>query len=557
MQSRAGSHHTRSRGQSVDYQIILLPNDNYWEWVRACREYVMTYGPNLTAEPGVAARYMAPQQVITFPNPPGAYVQSDDMLRWFDENYPGVRVDPVATDTPVGLEAEFRERIAAHDRYGQKRRPFYLLWPTDYPVVTQSFGANPQIYSRYGVPAHEGLDIRALTNTNVYACFDGVVYEVHLNPKDHAYGIHVRIRHRDGYRTVYGHLARALVSVGDEVREGQLIGKADSTGASAGAHLHLTLKQDGATARAETDYPKDIIDPTPFMVWPENRVRKSAKSALWVAERCLLGACGRVGGPLQEEDFACIQSARLEAMLLRMEEDEKATARLRSFNPAMLIAVTLSHDLSGELVSPQDFVQSVRPHLERWAVAGVVHFQLHTNPNMLRQGWRRIWQSGSEFAGWFSQVIHALREIVPGASYGFPGLAPGDTVSGQRDSSMDFLLAAENAVQDADWLGVNCFWTEPAAALASQGVGLLEECRRLFPNKVLLVTEFGNASKSVDPVEKARQYLDFYTAAARIQSVGAIFGYALSSAGGNPSLAWRAEGELASRLAERLGERPV
>ncbi len=94
------------------------------------------------------------------------------------------------------------------------------MWPTDYPVVTQSFGANPQIYSRYGVPAHEGLDIRALTNTNVYACFGGTVYEVHKNPKDHAYGIHIRIRHRDGYRTVYGHLARALVAVGEEVQRG-------------------------------------------------------------------------------------------------------------------------------------------------------------------------------------------------------------------------------------------------------------------------------------------------------------------------------------------------
>jgi murein DD-endopeptidase MepM/ murein hydrolase activator NlpD len=539
----------------VDYQIILLPNDNYWEWVRACREYVMTYGPNLTADPGVAARYMAPRQVITFPNTPGAYVQADDMVRWFDENYPGVRVDPVASDAPAGLEAEFRERIAAHDRYGQKRRPFYLVWPTDYPVVTQSFGANPQIYSRYGVPAHEGLDIRALTNTNVYACFDGAVYEVHKNAKDHAYGIHVRIRHRDGYRTVYGHLARALVSVGEEVREGQLIGKADSTGASAGAHLHLTLKQDGATARAETEYPKDIIDPTPFMVWPENRVRKSAKSAAWVAERCLLGACGRVGGSLLDEDFSCIQNARVEAVLLQMEEHEKASARLRAINPAMLIAVTLSQDLSDAPVSPEDFVLSVRPHLERWAASGVMHFQVHTNANLLRQGWRRTWQSGSEFADWFSRVVHALREIAPGASYGFPGLALGDTVSGQRASSMDFLLAAENAAQEADWLGVNCFWTEPAGALSSQGVGLLEEYRGLFPDKLLLVTEFGNASHSVDPAEKARQYLDFHAAANRIQNVGVAFGYALSSAVGNPGLAWRAEGESTSRLAEQLGKR--
>ncbi len=543
------------RERAVDYQIILLPNDHYWDWVRACREYVMTYGPNLTADPGAAARYMAPQQVITFPNAPGAYVQSDNLLRWFDENYPGVRLDPVATGTPEGLEKEFRKRIKTHDRYGQKRRPFYLVWPTDYPVVTQSFGANPQIYSRYGVPAHEGLDIRALTNTNIYACFAGTVYEVHTNPKDHAYGIHVRIRHRDGYRTVYGHLVRALVSVGEEVSEGQLIGKADSTGASAGAHLHLTLKQDGATARAETDYPKDIIDPTPFMVWPENRVRKSAKSSAWVAERCLLGACGRVGGPLVEEDYACIQAARLEALLLPMEEDEKAVSRLRAINPAVLIAVTLSQDLSGSPVSSEEFGQAVRPHLERWAVAGVVHFQVHTSPNLMRQGWRRTWQSGPEFGAWFSEVLRALRAIAPGASYGFPGLAPGDAISGQRAHAMDFLLAAENAAQEADWLGVNCFWTEPAGALGAQGVGLLEEHRRLFPDKMLLVTEFGNAARGVDPAEKARQYLSFHTAACRIQNVGAAFGYAVSSAGGNPGLAWRAEGESTSALADRLGKR--
>ena len=539
----------------MDYQILLLPNEDYWGWVRACREYVMTYGPNLTGDPGTAARYMAPRQVITFPAATGAYPQANDLARWFEEHFPGVRLDPVVTESPAGLEAEFRERIAAHDRYGQKRRPFYLIWPTDYPVVTQRFGANPQIYSRFGVPAHEGLDLRALTNTNVYSCFDGVVYEVHKNPKDHPYGIHVRILHRDGYRTAYGHLARALVSLGEEVREGQVIGKADSTGASAGAHLHLTLKRDGATARGETTYPKDIIDPTPYMVWPENRLRRSAKSAAWAAEHCLLGVCGRTGSPLLEEDFACIQAARLEAVLLPMEEADKAVARLRAIHPGMLIAVTLSHDLSDAPVSPDDFIQAVCPHLERWARKGVVHFQIHTNPNLQGQGWRRTWQTGSEFSGWFSSVVRGLRKIVPGGSYGFPGLSPGDTVSGQRADAMDFLLAAENAAQEADWLGVNCFWTEAAGVLTSQGVGLIEEYRDLFPGKLLLVTEFGNASIGVDPEEKARQYLGFHAAAGRIPNVGAAFGYALSSTAGNPGLAWRPEGEAGSRLIERIGQR--
>ncbi len=539
----------------MDYQILLLPSEGYWEWVRACRDYVMTYGPSLTADPETAARYMAPRQVITFPALPGAYPQANDLTRWFEEQHPGVRLDPVVMDTPAGLHAELGERITAHDRYGQKRRPFYMIWPTDYPVITQRFGANPQIYSRFGVPAHEGLDIRALTNTNIYSCFDGAVYEVHQNPKDHPYGIHVRIRHRDGYRTVYGHLARALVSPGEEVREGQVIGKADSTGASAGAHLHLTLKRDGATARGETSYPKDIIDPTPFMVWPENRVRKSAKTTSWAAEQCLLGVCGRAGGPLLDEDFAAIQAARLEAVLLSLEEPATAVARLRAIHPGMLVAVTLTTDFSDGAVSPEDFLSSVRPHLERWAQSGVAHFQVLCNPNLERGGWHRTWQGGSEFADWFLPVLRSLREILPEGSFGFPGLSPGDTVSGQRANSMDFLLAAEAAVQEADWLGVNCHWTESGGALSLQGAGLLEEHRGLFPDKLLMVTEFGNASSGVDPAEKARQYVDFHAAASRLPNVGAAFGYVLSCVSEDSGLAWRREGETSSPLLRRIGER--
>jgi hypothetical protein len=539
----------------VDKQIILLPNSNYWDWVRACRDYVMAYGPNLTADPDMAGRYGAPGQVITFPTATGAYPQAPDMRRWFDQHYPGIRLDAVATAAPEGLEAELRERLSAHDRYGQKRRPFYLVWPTDYQVITQRFGANPQIYSRFGVPAHEGLDIRALTNTNVYSCFDGVVYEVHSSPRDHPYGIHVRILHRDGYRTVYAHLARALVSVGEAVEEGQPIGKADSTGASTGAHLHLTLKRDGATARGETTYPKDIIDPTPFMLWPEGRVRKSSKSPDWVAGRCLLGVCGRAGGPMGEEDFRAVRLARLDAVLLPMEEPASTMRELRAFHPGMLVAVTLHADLSGEPVSPAEFVEGVRADAERWAGNGVVHFQVQANPNLQQEGCRRSWSGGAEFGTWWLDVVARLRQVLPGGSFGFPGLSPGDSVHGQRAHAMDFLLAAETAVQAADWIGVNCFWTECGGAVSAHGIGLVEDYRRLFPDKLLMATEFGNPSEGGTPQDKAREILDFYAAARRVPNLGAVFGYVLSAASGHSGLAWRRE-EGSMALLEFIGKRP-
>jgi murein DD-endopeptidase MepM/ murein hydrolase activator NlpD len=201
----------------MEYQIILLPRDDYWSWVRACRDYVMHYGLNLTKDPGTAGRYMSPAQVVTLPRSPDGYPLEGDIEEWFQTQFPGVRLDIIEAENPEELEVEFRQRIEEQDRYGQKRKPFYLLWPTDFPVITQPFGANPQIYSRFGVPAHEGLDIRAFSKTNIYCCADGEVYQVHTNPRSHPYGIHVRIRHKDGYKTVYGHLAQPLVRVGEAV----------------------------------------------------------------------------------------------------------------------------------------------------------------------------------------------------------------------------------------------------------------------------------------------------------------------------------------------------
>jgi peptidase M23-like protein/SH3 domain-containing protein len=151
---------------------------------------------------------------------------------------------------------------------------FKLRWPTDYYIVTQKFGVNPQNYAKYGLPGHEGLDIKAPYGTNVYACADGVVYQYYWSK---TYGWNIRIDHENGYKTIYAHLQKSVVRVGDRVREGQLIGYADSTGNSTGSHLHLTLKKNGATVSGETNYPLDIIDPTPYLYFILHRVPVQVK----------------------------------------------------------------------------------------------------------------------------------------------------------------------------------------------------------------------------------------------------------------------------------------
>jgi murein DD-endopeptidase MepM/ murein hydrolase activator NlpD len=143
---------------------------------------------------------------------------------------------------------------------------FRLSWPTEHQTITQGFGLNPQWYSKFNLPGHEGLDIRAPMHSKIFACADGEVYAIDTTG-NHPYGIHIRIKHDNGYKTIYAHLETVLVELGQKVTRKQYIGIADSTGNSSGSHLHLTLKKDGATLRGETNYPNDIIDPTPYMLY--------------------------------------------------------------------------------------------------------------------------------------------------------------------------------------------------------------------------------------------------------------------------------------------------
>lgn len=539
----------------MDYQIILLPEKSYWKWVGACRDYVLAYGANLTDDPATAGNYMSPQQVITFPVLPDAY-QEGDIEAWFEENHPGVRLDPIPAIKPSELAKALKVRVDKQDRYGQKQKPFYLLWPTDYPVVTQKFGANPQIYLRFGMPGHEGLDIRALTNTHVYCCADGSVYEVHTNPKDHPYGIHVRVRHKDGYKTVYGHLARALVRVGEVVRAGQVIGMADSTGASTAAHLHLTLKRDGATIRKETKFPKDVIDPTPFMVWPDGTQKKSIEVPVWAAGRCLVGAHGRVSGAMQPEDLELVARAKLEAVKINLGERETTVRKLVASDAGLFVMARVAGDLSGESVPAREFAAEVAPAVGELYQLGVRFFELGAHPNVQTAGFGRSWKDGREFAVWLAAVMESLRRKYPDARLGYPGLMGGEDLLGWRAEPLGFLEESQSAAMLADWVGVSCHWEGPASSRsAPYGQRWISTYKSLFPDKLLFVTEFYNASPGLAPALKARQYVEFFRDLRAETVVGAAFAFAISAPEGHDGMIWRRQDSGDAGIAGVVGRR--
>ena len=146
---------------------------------------------------------------------------------------------------------------------------FKMVWPTQFGSITQRFGLNPDVYQKFGLPGHEGIDFKAPEGSEIYAVADGFVSDIRLDgfsdPMLKPYGNQVRIKHDGGYETIYAHLSQVMVTRGQFVIAKQLIALAGNTGHSSGAHLHLSLKHDTATHNGETDYPYDLMNPESFL----------------------------------------------------------------------------------------------------------------------------------------------------------------------------------------------------------------------------------------------------------------------------------------------------
>lgn len=89
---------------------------------------------------------------------------------------------------------------------------------------------------------HPGIDIALPYGTTIVAARSGQVEFAGWNG---GYGRMVMIKHTDGYSSIYGHMQRFIVSGGQWVRAGQIIGYVGSTGYSTGPHLHFELRRYG------------------------------------------------------------------------------------------------------------------------------------------------------------------------------------------------------------------------------------------------------------------------------------------------------------------------
>jgi murein DD-endopeptidase MepM/ murein hydrolase activator NlpD len=72
---------------------------------------------------------------------------------------------------------------------------------------------------------------------------DGTVVEAGW---ENGYGLMVKVQHEFGVSTVYGHLSKIRVKVGQKVSRGELIADSGNTGRSTGPHLHYEIRVGGA-----------------------------------------------------------------------------------------------------------------------------------------------------------------------------------------------------------------------------------------------------------------------------------------------------------------------
>lgn len=116
------------------------------------------------------------------------------------------------------------------------------LIPCNYTRFSSPFGYRVHpVYKDWRF--HYGVDLSARSGTPIVASRSGVVTTATYSSSA---GYYVTIDHQDGFSTKYLHMTHYIVSVGETVSAGQVIGYVGSTGTSTGPHLHFSVLFNGA-----------------------------------------------------------------------------------------------------------------------------------------------------------------------------------------------------------------------------------------------------------------------------------------------------------------------
>ena len=130
------------------------------------------------------------------------------------------------------------------------------------PLITQGFGQNPATYAPFGFDGHNGIDFGLDVGSMIYAPHDGVATV--KNDGTEGYGLFVVITDTKRQSTL-AHLSEALVANGQQIYQGDPVGKSGQSGMATGPHLHWTYKilKNGAVQNKDNGF-DGAVDVTEF-----------------------------------------------------------------------------------------------------------------------------------------------------------------------------------------------------------------------------------------------------------------------------------------------------
>jgi murein DD-endopeptidase MepM/ murein hydrolase activator NlpD len=113
-----------------------------------------------------------------------------------------------------------------------------MIWPVEGPI-TSGFGGRD---IGAGYEYHPGIDISVPEGTPIHAALSGTVVFTQSEAESGGYGNYTCIDHGGGLSTCYAHQSEFLVSPGQSVSQGQIIGLSGNTGYSTGPHVHFEVR---------------------------------------------------------------------------------------------------------------------------------------------------------------------------------------------------------------------------------------------------------------------------------------------------------------------------
>ncbi len=229
--------------------------------------------------------------------------------------------------------------------------------------------------------------------------------------------------------------------------------------------------------------------------------------------------------------------------------------------------------------TPEQFVNDRRNAIAAMLDAGLGEFEILTEPNLSRQGFGAAWNTANGFNNWYLDALNRLKQIFPGARFGFPGLSPypADFANDPAVNrpyrpvgDIDFLEACNDAVIASDFLCFHAYWENveqmrdaDAGNIGKGGLRFLRVYHERFPTKTLVVSEFCNNRPGIGEYAPddaqwrviGDEYAEFYTLCAQYPWVQAAFARTLRDPA-YPDQAWLDNTLNQRRIIEGVKARP-